>query len=168
MIKIIEYICKIASLNEMERKWDSEIKKHKNSNWSVWKNEAIARMLNGQSIVYFGLLNGKIISEATAMLDGQFVQNRDGLVNEDTAYLCAFRTVDKFQGRGYFSELFDFMIEDLRKKGYKKVTLGVEPCETENLKIYQHFGFNEFIKAGTECYPDGTVINVNYYGMELC
>lgn len=39
-----EYICKIAAINEMEIKWNYEIKKHKNRNWKIWKNEAISRV----------------------------------------------------------------------------------------------------------------------------
>lgn len=162
-----EYICKIASIDEMEAKWNYEIKKHKSSNWKIWKAEAIERVKCGQSIAYYGLLNDKIICETTAMLDKNIVQNSDGLVDDKTAYICAFRTIEKYQGRGYFSKLFAFMISDLKSKGYEKVTLGVEPNETENLKIYQHLGFNAFIKSAQETYPDGTIIDVDYYGMEL-
>ncbi len=46
------------------------------------------------------------------------------------------------------------MINDLKSKGYEKVTLGVEPTETKNLKIYKHLGFNEYIKFAQEAYPD--------------
>lgn len=162
-----EYICKIASIDEMERKWNYEIKKNKNPNWKIWKAEAIDRVKKGQSIAYYGILNGKIICEATSMLDKSNVQNSDGLVNDKTVYLCAFRTIDKYQGKGYFSKLFKFMINDLKSKGYERVTLGVEPNETKNLKIYQYLGFNEFIKSAQETYPDGTVIDVDYYGMNL-
>lgn len=162
-----DYICKIASVDEMEAKWNDEIKKHKSSNWKIWKAEAIERAKQGQSIAYYGILNGKIICEATAMLDKNTVQNYDELVDDKTVYLCAFRTVEKYQNKGYFSRLFDFMICDLKGRGYEKVTLGVEPAETDNLKIYQHLGFNEFIKLAKETYPDGTVINVNYYAREL-
>ena len=38
------------------------------------------------------------------------------------------------------------MINDLKQRGYKKVTLGVEPTELENKQIYFHYGFNEHIK----------------------
>lgn len=166
-MKMKEYICKTATVDEMETKWNYEIKKHKSPNWKIWKTEAIERVKKGQSIAYYGILNGVIICEATAMLDKNFVQNSDSLVDNKTAYLCAFRTVEKYQGKGYFSELFRFMIDDLKNKGYKKVTLGVEPTETENLKIYQHLGFDAFIKSAQETYPDGTVIDVDYYGMNL-
>lgn len=56
-----EYICKIAAINEMEIKWNYEIKKHKNRNWKIWKSEAISRVKNGQSIVYYGFFNSEII-----------------------------------------------------------------------------------------------------------
>lgn len=162
-----EYICKIATIDEMEVKWNYEIKKQKNSNWKIWKHESISRVKNGQSIVYYGVLNGEIICEATAMFDKSIVQNCEGLVDDKTVYLCAFRTVEKHQGKGYFSRLFQFMIDDLKRRGYKKVTLGVEPVEIDNLKIYQHLGFDTFIKSAQEIYPDGTVIDVDYYGMDL-
>lgn len=162
-----KYICKIAAVDEMEAKWNYEIKKNKSDNWKIWKAEAIERVRNGQSIAYYGILNSKIICEATAMLDERIVQNFEGLVDDKTAYLCAFRTVEKYQGMGYFSRLFRFMIDDLKSRGYEKVTLGVEPAETDNLKLYQHLGFNEFIKSAQETYPDGTVINVDYYRMKL-
>lgn len=38
------------------------------------------------------------------MLGKIFIQNCDGLVDEKTVYLFAFRTVEKYQGKGYFSK----------------------------------------------------------------
>lgn len=68
-----KYICKIAVIDEMEAKWNYEIKKHKNTNWKIWKTEAIERVKNGQCIAYYGILNDKIICETTAMLDKSMV-----------------------------------------------------------------------------------------------
>ena len=67
----------------------------------------------------------------------------------------------------YFSKLFQFMLKDLRRKGFEKATLGVEPAEEKNRKIYEHYGFTEKIKSSTETYPDGTVIQVDYYGKSI-
>ena len=55
------------------------------------------------------------------------------------------------------------MINDLKEKGYTKLALGVEPCEVKNRQIYNHYGFTEYIKSATEMYPDGTIINVDYF-----
>ena len=101
------------------------------------------------------------------MFDEDIIQNSDGLVGDKTVYLCNFSTDKKYQGKGYFSKLFKFVIEDLKNKGYTKYTLGVEPKEIKNLQIYRHFGFNKLIKSGQEVYPNGTIIDVDYYEMEI-
>ena len=164
-----EYICKIASLEEMDNKWDYEIAHagDDRENWIIWKKSSIENAQKGKLLPYYGLLDGQIISEATAILDASIAQNSDGLVDEKTAYLSAFRTIPEYQGKGYFSKLFWFMLEDLKSRGYEKVTLGVEPEEAENKKIYFHYGFTEHIKNGVEVYPDGTKIDVEYYGKYL-
>ncbi len=95
------------------------------------------------------------------------VQNCDGLVDGQTVYLASFRTLPAYQGQGYFSQLLRFMLADLRRRGYRRATLGVEPGEAKNKAMYAHFGFTEFIKAGTETYPDGSKIAVEYYAKPL-
>ena len=163
------YICKIATLEDIIKKHNYEINKavdHKES-WIVWKKKAIEKFNKGLSITYMGLLNGEIICECTAAIDPTIVQNPDGLVDSKTAYLFAFRTNEEHQGKGYFSVLFKFMINDLVSRGYEKVTLGVEPEEEKNKTIYFKYGFTEHIKDAQEVYPDGTTIDVEYYGKKL-
>lgn len=164
-----EYICQIASVDETERKWNYEIRKQRKRKTVLegLKKDAVEHIKNGQSVTYYGKLNNKIICETTAMFDENIIQNSDKLVGGKTVYLCNFSTDKRYRGKGYFSKLFKFMIDDLKNRGYEKFTLGVEPTETKNIKIYQHLGFNEFIKSGKETYPDGTVIDVDYYEMEL-
>ena len=121
----------------------------------------------GRTLPYYGLLNGEIICEATAFIKPDPDEDSEGLIDETTAYLCAFRTNPPYRGKGYFSKLFGYMIEDLRTRGYERVTVGVEPEEVVNKQIYAHYGFAEFVKTDTETYPDGTVINVEYYAKKL-
>ena len=164
-----KYICKIPTLDEMNTKWDYEIAKATDDkdNWIKWKRENIERFQKGFIIPYYGILNGTIICECTALLNDSIVQNADGLVGEKTAYLSAFRTNEEYQGHGYFSILFKYMIEDLKSRGYEKVTLGVEPEEEKNKAIYNKYGFTEHIKDAQEVYPDGTTIDVEYYGKSI-
>ena len=155
------YICKIPTIEEIEQKWDYEIALHsEKDNWIIWKAEAIAHYKEGSSIPYYGILDGKIICEATAIVD-------QSTENEKTVELNAFRTIKEFRGQGYFSRLKDFMLEDLKQKGYTRAIVGVEPCEEINKQIYHHWGFIEYITTGTETYPDGTVIDVEYYGKDI-
>ena len=67
-----KYICKIATLEEMERNWNYLIEIHPDNNaWRIWKEKAIKDMQNGNTIVYYGILNGVIISEATAFISNE-------------------------------------------------------------------------------------------------
>ena len=44
-----EYICKIATLEEMEQNWNYLIKIHPDNNaWKIYKDEAIKNMQNGE------------------------------------------------------------------------------------------------------------------------
>lgn len=165
----MSYICKIASISDMNKKWDYEIE-HASSNkenWIYWKKESIQNKKDKKQIPYYGILDGKIICEATASIDSSVVQNKDGLVSSNIAYLTGFRTIKEYQGQGYFSKLFWYMINDLKGRGYQAVTLGVEPDEVRNMMIYFHYGFLEYVKSGMEFYPNGTGVFVLYYKKTL-
>ena len=114
------YICKIATIEEMEQNWNYLIEIHPNNNvWKIYKEESIKNMKEKNAIVYYGILNGVIISEATA-----FIANTDdtnNFVNESASYLSAFRTRKEYQGKGYFSKLYKYMEDDLKKRGYTKL-----------------------------------------------
>jgi GNAT superfamily N-acetyltransferase len=169
-VSIIEnnkYFCRIASLEEMNQKWDYEIRQHPGTeNWIVWKGEAIEGFRSGRSIPYYGILDGIVICEATAVLYSDFPKYSVN-ADERAVELCAFRTIKEYRGKGYFSKLMSFMLKDLKQKGYIKAVVGVEPEEKINKEIYQHWGFTEHVSTGTETYPDGTVINVAFYGKQL-
>ena len=163
------YVCRIGTLEDINNDFDYEIAIaiDDKDNWIKWKEEAIKRFNNGTAITYVGELNGEVISQAVATLDPNAVNNSENLVDDKTAYLQAFRTKEEYQGKGYFSILFRFMIEDLKKKGYERVTLGVEPQEEKNKTIYTKYGFTDFIKTAPDYYPDGTIIDVEYYGKNI-
>ena len=163
------FICKIPNLDEMNTKWDYEIDHadEDKNNWIVWKKENLDRFNKGLIIPYYGILDGQIICECTAIIDPSIVQNPKDIIDEKTAYLSAFRTIDEYKGKGYFSKIFNYMIEDLKSRGYERVTLGVEPEEKHNKEIYFHYGITDYIKTEKESYPDGTVIDVEYYGKSI-
>ncbi|MBR1742479.1 MAG: GNAT family N-acetyltransferase [Lachnospiraceae bacterium] len=163
------YICKIPSFEEMNQKWDEEIRKHASDRetWSLWKKNFLENVEKNDTIPYYGILDGKVICESIAVINPVKLQNSDGLVGKHMAYLCGFRTMKPFQKRGYFSTLMKFMSDNLRKKGFLRVTLAVEHSEKRNREIYAHYGFTERIKSEKETYPDGTVTEVEYYGKDL-
>lgn len=120
-------------------------------------------------IVYMGILDGKIITEATAIVSSKdtCMENKDDLVDNGKAYLSAFRTNKEYENQGYFSKLYKFMENDLKSKGFKSLTLGVEPKEVRNIQIYFNWGFTKYIKTGYCKYADGEIVVVNYYEKEI-
>ena len=118
-------------------------------------------------IAYYGFLDDKVISETYARISPEGFNEPEGIVDSNTAYLFAFRTIKEYQNKGYFSRLYDYMINDLKSRGYKKVTLSVDPEEIKNVEIYHKKGFTELIKRSKIKYPDGYTVNVDYYGKEI-
>lgn len=172
------YICKLATLDEVINKANEEVKKHPNNKmWEIFKERAINNFKNKNTLVYVGVLNDEIICEATSFIkeDGmrEEVNNLDGLLSKNMVYLSGFRTNKEFEGQGYFSKLFKYMENDLREKGYNKMCLGVEPCEVRNMQIYFKWGFTNYIKTNIEYLPSedgkqkGRQEIVNYYYKEI-
>lgn len=158
------YVCRIASLEEVNERWDTLIREHpEDPNWAVWKTDVLAEVSAGKEIPYYGFLGGEIICEAYAIPNYTPGEDDKGYREDGTAYLSAFRTVKAYRGKGFFSKLLHFMLNDLRKKGFARAILGVEPDEVLNKQMYLHWGFTEKVYTGTCTYPDGTTIAVEYF-----
>ena len=117
-----EYICKIATIEEMEQNWNYLIETHPNNNaWKIYKEEAMKNVKEHNTIVYHGIINATIISEATAFISN--TNDTKGLVDEHISYLSAFRTRKEYQSKGYFSKLYKFMENDLKNRGYNTLVV---------------------------------------------
>lgn len=62
----------------------------------------------------------------------------------------SFRTNKEYEGQGYFSLLFDYVVEDLKSRGYSEISLGVVPHKVRNMEIYFYLGFRDYIKSTTQ------------------
>ena len=91
---------------------------------------------------------GEIIGELYAFLDLEDKNFADG---KDTAYLCAFRVKKEYRGRGLGTCLMEKALGELKENGFCRATIGVEPGEKANLRLYGRLGFKEKIK---ECHYD--------------
>lgn len=147
-----KYICKIASREELEKRWNYLIEIHSVNNiWEKFRDNALNNFDNDNTISYIGILNGEIICELTAYIKEEaFIDDIDDcedLLSENRCYLAAFRTNKEYEGQGYFSLLFDYVVEDLKSRGYSELSLGVSPNEVRNMEIYFHLGFRDYIKS---------------------
>ena len=167
--------CKIATIEDINKKWDYEIKNHPNDlKWLKWKEVAISNVKKGNRICFYGFLNCQIIGEAIAVLkkEDSGIEAKE-LIRPNGAYLEAFRINKEYQGKGYFSQIYKFMEKYLKAHGITILVLGVEPDETRNLQIYNHYGFTNFLFSKIEKYPpkiqggEEEEILVNYYSKNI-
>ena len=117
------FSCKVATRDELLKRWEYLIKIHPgNNDWVRYKENAVRNYDNGSTISYLGFLDDQIICEATAYIkESAFVgdiSNPSGLLNDNMAYLAAFRTNKEYEGKGYFRKLYNFMEKDLKNRGY--------------------------------------------------
>lgn len=150
--------CRVASYDDICRRGDYLIDIHPNNNvWVVAKENAIRGFNDNSRIVYVLEKDGIIISEATAYIKEEAfigdITSTEELLSDNRVYLSAFRTDKEYRGKGYFSKLFKFMIDDLKSRGYTEACLGVEPCEITNMEIYFKYGFTNYIKTSIEYLP---------------
>lgn len=149
------YVCKVADRDELIKRWKYLVEIHPVNNiWEKFKDNALNNFDNDNTISYVGILNDEIICELTAYIKEEAfiddIDDYDDLLSEERCYLAAFRTNKEYQGNGYFSLLFDYVVEDLKSRGYKELSLGVSPEEVRNMEIYFHLGFRDYIKSTTQ------------------
>ena len=158
-----ELICKIATREELIKRWDYLIEIHPGKDiWKSFRDNALRNFDDESTISYLGFLDDEIICELTAYIKPSAfvgdISDPSGLLNSDMAYLAAFRTNKEYEGQGYFSKLFRFAENDLKEKGYSELSLGVGPDAVRNMEIYFHYGFREYIKTTIEYDPEEDVI----------
>lgn len=64
----------------------------------------------------------------------------------DTAYLCAFRVQPAFRHQGIGTALALRVLDRIRERGFSWATIGVDPQEEANLRLYRRLGFTQELK----------------------
>ena len=151
------YICKVATREELEKRWDYLNKINPGKKWIEFRENALKHYDEKSTISYLGFLDDEIICEATAVIDESAfagdINEPSGLLSDTMCYLAAFRTNAEYEGKGYFRRLYDYMENDLRRRGYKELSLGVGPDAVRNIEIYFHLGFRKYIKTVIQYEP---------------
>lgn len=76
-------------------------------------------------------------------------EDKDEANGIDRAYLCAFRIDREYQGEGLGSKLMKKVIERVKEKSFKEVTIGVDDNADKLIKMYNSWGFEKHVKTKT-------------------
>ena len=86
--------------------------------------------------------NGALLGELYAFLD--IKEDRDFADGKDTAYLCAFRIRPEYRGQGLGTRLMEAVLADLKARGFRWASIGVD--DGRNERLYRRMGFTEAVK----------------------
>lgn len=78
------------------------------------------------------------------------LEDKDFADGQRTAYLCAFRVRRDFRGQGLGTKLICRVIEHLKDLGYQRASIGVDPADAADVRLYKRLGFTRKVKECTE------------------
>lgn len=158
---------RIATANDLEKIWNKNIAYHPDDHrWWQWKEQYIDYNNRGLATTFVVVDKTDPVGELTILFSPECkaVDGRKELANgKDIANMNAFRIEKHYEDQGHISALFKLAEDHAKKKGIKKLTIGVEAKETRNLAIYLHFGFTKFVSASVE-ENEGLIL---YYSKDL-
>ena len=130
------YEYKIASVEELDRRWDINIANNLGDNrWIVWKIQMIEDNKSGKCKTFVVLDGEEPVGEGTLIFLPQYVE------------INALRIEKSHEGKGHISKLVKLMEQYAVDNGYKTLTIGVSAKETRNIAIYLHWGYTTFVKS---------------------
>ena len=157
------YEYKVASMEELERRWDINIAENIGDNrWIDWKTWSIENNKAGTCKTFVVIYGGEPIGEGTLLFSPACGDERTLADGVNITEVNGLRIEKSHEGKGHISKLVKLMEQYAINQGCKTLVIGVEARETRNLGIYLHWGYNTFVKSEI----DGGVL-VLYYSKKL-
>ena len=105
----------------------------------------------GNRVVYIYKVNDEFLGEIAYVLD---MNDSDYTVPNQRIYLSRLIVKPEYRNKGIGSILVDFMIDEIRKMGYKEISIGVDKDNTAALHLYRNKGFTNVIFDGADEYGE--------------
>lgn len=114
--------------------------------WIKYKNQRLKQFDNEEIDIYVIEEDKKFIGELTVNYVSHDLKSET--IPNIRVYFEAFRIDKKYQGKGLGQKLIEYTINDLKEKGFKEFTIGVEEDNEKAKHIYLKYGFIEAIDYG--------------------
>jgi len=114
--------------------------------WIKYKEQRLKQFDNKEIDIYVIEEDEKIIGELTVNYISHDLESET--IPNIRVYFEAFRIDKKDQGKGLGQRLIEYTINDLKVKGFKEFTIGVEEDNEKAKHIYFKYGFTDAIDYG--------------------
>ena len=114
--------------------------------WIKYKDQRLKQLEDKEIDIYVIEEEEKFIGEITVNYISHELLTET--IPNIRVYFEAFRISKKHQGRGLGKKLIEYTINDLKEKGFKEFTIGVEEDNEKAKHIYFKYGFTKAIDYG--------------------
>ena len=114
--------------------------------WIKYKDQRLKQLEDKEIDIYVIEEEEKFIGEITVNYISHELLTET--IPNIRVYFEAFRINRKYQGKGLGQKLIEYTINDLKEKGFKEFTIGVEEDNEKAKHIYFKYGFTEAIDYG--------------------
>ena len=114
--------------------------------WIKYSGQRLRQFENKEIDIYVIEEDEKLIGELTVNYISHDLLAET--IPNSRVYFEAFRIDKKYQGKGLGQKLIEYTINDLKEKGFKEFTIGVEEDNEKAKHIYLKYGFCEPIDYG--------------------
>ena len=114
--------------------------------WIKYKDQRLKQLEDKEIDIYVIEEEEKFIGEITVNYISHELLTET--IPNIRVYFEAFRIDKKYQGKGLGQKLIEYTINDLKEKGFKEFTIGVEEENEKAKHIYFKYGFTQAIDYG--------------------
>lgn len=131
-----EYKYKVATINELEARWDKNIANNfGDDRWVKWKDVAIENNKSRKCVTFVVMRDDEPIGEGTLVLSAQSVE------------INGLRIDKQYRNNGHASKPVKIMEQWAKAEGYTTIIIGAEAKNVRNLSIYFRWGYDTFVKS---------------------
>ena len=133
------------------------IKDYKKCNniWNMKKCEFTEKFRkeieNGNRVVFIYKVDGEFIGEIAYVFE---MNDSDYTILNQRIYISRLIVKKEYRNQGIGGILIDYIIEEIRKMGYKEATIGVDKDNPSALHLYWKKGFTNIIFDGEDEYGE--------------
>ncbi len=133
------------------------IKDYKKCNniWNMKKCEFTEKFRkeieDGNRVVFIYKINDEFIGEIAYVLD---MNDADYTIPNQRIYISRLIVKKEYRNQGIGGILIDYVLEEIKKLGYKESTIGVDKDNIAALHLYQKKGFTNILFDGKDEYGE--------------
>ena len=106
---------------------------------------------NGNRVVFIYKINDEFIGEIAYVFD---MNDADYTIPNQRIYISRLIVKKEYRNQGIGGILIDYILDEIKKMGYKEATIGVDKDNVTALHLYKKKGFTNILFDGKDEYGE--------------